>query len=940
MTCSPPSEQPSFFEVGGYPLVSQAFICRVSSSNASNLCTLNITKIFHRLPTKAGLSQFYFALICTSPLRVTFHRPKHFVQVDLISYLDIRGCEVTAKDLAAWGQTTDLRVLYLRDGVTLREEENQTASDLEGLFNIGTLALLGLSNKVIPRMFTSFVWDKMAEVQLTKMSLTSIPDVLKKTMPNLQSLELSHNALHKPPDFPWCNNSLKLPRNLSRTAFGNEHYSQEATVNPRIYRRFFSVDHNPGLNVRKYEFPAGTLDRVSLRGNELQHINRRIFHKIGELQVIDLSRNNFKEIPPQLFRKANGLVHINLANNRLEILVRNTFGKLTKLRRLDVSHNFISILQNRLLNSLENLEEINLQNNSLKRIAKRALPFGSNSLKRINLQRNYLQRIPKCAFLSRNLEVFDMSDNMVSDRSFLNALDTLDLNAFRLSHSKSASSVDEKSRASLKAGSKIVLRLKRNKIEQFDFTQFDNTRLQKLEWILKAYTLNIENNPFVCDCRVPALQLKLKNWTRTVKEINEDQFDSWMCHSPEDLRGDKILSVPEEQLKCKSPYAKCPRQCKCYKRSAGFPIFVDCRNRSLTELPDEVPDGLVELRLEYNQIENFTFQETLRNVTFLRISHNNLQLISSKIFHSLKLDEIFLDSNQLTTLPKLFENLNLSKIDIRNNFFRCDCQNKWMKKWLLRMDRAFVGGARSVSCISEENLRKPMISVKDGDFICLKDEILGGGLPLKVAYILGTLIFILVLSGFIYRFREEIKLLIFTRLRWHPFDRVDDSDPSKIYDAFVSYSSRDREWVLNTLREKLESEDPPYKLCIHDRDFLVGAPIFQNIFDSVKTSRRMIMVLSNNFLQSEWCMLEFRAAHRKVLRDRTNYLIIVLLDDVDIKNLDDELNLYLRTNTYLKIDNKWFWERLRYALPQKRQSASQTSCVVVENGTYGHEISR
>lgn len=102
----------------------------------------------------------------------------------------------------------------------------------------------------------------------------------------------------------------------------------------------------------------------------------------------------------------------------------------------------------------------------------------------------------------------------------------------------------------------------------------------------------------------------------------------------------------------------------------------------------------------------------------------------------------------------------------------------------------------------------------------------------------------------------------------------------------------------------------------------------------------MIMVLSNNFLQSEWCMLEFRAAHRKVLRDRTNYLIIVLLDDVDIKNLDDELNLYLRTNTYLKIDNKWFWERLRYALPQKRQSASQTSCVVVENGTYGHEISR
>lgn len=46
-----------------------------------------------------------------------------------------------------------------------------------------------------------------------------------------------------------------------------------------------------------------------------------------------------------------------------------------------------------------------------------------------------------------------------------------------------------------------------------------------------------------------------------------------------------------------------------------------------------------------------------------------------------------------------------------------------------------------------------------------------------------------------------------------------------------------------------------------------------------------------------------------------NYLIIILFDDVNMDELDEEMKLYMRTNTYLSVTNKWFWQKLCYAMP-------------------------
>ena len=53
------------------------------------------------------------------------------------------------------------------------------------------------------------------------------------------------------------------------------------------------------------------------------------------------------------------------------------------------------------------------------------------------------------------------------------------------------------------------------------------------------------------------------------------------------------------------------------------------------------------------------------------------------------------------------------------------------------------------------------------------------------------------------------------------------------------------------------------------------------------------------------------------MEERTNYLILVLCEDVLVEDLDEEMRPYLRTNTYLRRDSRWFWEKLKYAMPQK-----------------------
>lgn len=144
-------------------------------------------------------------------------------------------------------------------------------------------------------------------------------------------------------------------------------------------------------------------------------------------------------------------------------------------------------------------------------------------------------------------------------------------------------------------------------------------------------------------------------------------------------------------------------------------------------------------------------------------------------------------------------------------------------------------------------------------------------------------------------------------------------DRDKEYDAFISYAHQDEKFVVQQLLPNLENGPHPYKLCLHYRDWLVGDLIPEQIVRSVERSRRTIIVLSQNYLESRWANFEFRTAYLQMLKERHARVLVILLEELDPAKLDPELKAYITMNTYLKWGDSSFWDRLRYALPHPQQ---------------------
>ena len=194
-------------------------------------------------------------------------------------------------------------------------------------------------------------------------------------------------------------------------------------------------------------------------------------------------------------------------------------------------------------------------------------------------------------------------------------------------------------------------------------------------------------------------------------------------------------------------------------------------------------------------------------------------------------------------------------------------------------------------------------------------------LPVLIAV---SVLSVLVLTALVavYIHRHLLEVWCFTKFGWRVFKMAPGGrgeDEDRPYDAFVSYSSLDEDFVVQELAPRLENGYKRFKLCLHYRDFPVGASIAETIVKSVESSKRTIMLLSNNFLASEWCKFEFQTAHQQVLTERKNRVLLVLLQDLDESKLDQTLRLYMRTRTYLKYDDPWFWEKLLFAMPDHKE---------------------
>ncbi|XP_046551824.1 toll-like receptor 6 [Haliotis rubra] len=115
--------------------------------------------------------------------------------------------------------------------------------------------------------------------------------------------------------------------------------------------------------------------------------------------------------------------------------------------------------------------------------------------------------------------------------------------------------------------------------------------------------------------------------------------------------------------------------------------------------------------------------------------------------------------------------------------------------------------------------------------------------PIIFGLSLVSIVFIVVLS-IAYRLRWSIRYCLHM-LRYKRRKPIDET--IYVYDAFVLYCEDDSPWVRNNIIPRIEDE-AKLKLCIHERDFIPGEYIVDNIVTSLERSRKVIMVLSNSFV--------------------------------------------------------------------------------------------
>lgn len=342
--------------------------------------------------------------------------------------------------------------------------------------------------------------------------------------------------------------------------------------------------------------------------------------------------------------------------------------------------------------------------------------------------------------------------------------------------------------------------------------------------------------------------------------------------------------------------------------------ILDLHNNKIKNIPKEIThlEALQELNLAFNSFTDLPGCGTFSSLSVLVIDHNSISHPSSDFFQSCQ---------------------NIRSITAGNNPFQCTCELREFVKDISQVSReVVVGWPDSYTCDYPEStkgtpLKDFHMSPLSCDAVLLTITI--GASVLVLAVVVASLCLYVDLPWYLRMLCQWTQ----TRHRARNIP-LEELQRNLQFHAFVSYSGYDSSWVKNELLPNLEKDE--IRVCLHERNFVPGKSIVENIIHFIEKSYKSIFVLSPHFIQSEWCHYELYFAHHNLFHEGSDNLILILLEPIpqySIPTNYHKLKTLMAQRTYLewpteKSKHGLFWANLRAAINVKLVSQAEGTCYI------------